>query len=248
MTPASSRPGGSTPRPKLGIVIPLADAEATIEALLARVLVHVRNPDRVFCVLDTVSKDRTRSLVEQTAARDPRVVLVWAPENRCVRDAYFRGYRAAFDDGCQWILEMDGGFSHLPEEIPLFIDGMHRGFDYVGGTRFASGGRHLSPWTRVLVSWGGTVLARCLLHARMTDMTSGFECFNRKAMALVLERGVLSRANFFQTEIRMMMHALRWLEVPIRYQNENYRIGRSSLREALRVLWRLRQDQKKRPS
>jgi hypothetical protein len=80
----------------------------------------------------------------------------------------------------------------------------------------------------------------------MKDMCSGFECFNRKAMGLVLERGVRSRSNFFQTEIRYMMHGLRWKEVPIRYNNANYRVGRSAVREALKLLWAMRQEQKRR--
>lgn len=238
----------ANPRPRLGVLVPLANEEGTILEFLRRVLVHLQSQDRVYCVLDSVSKDQTRSLVSGLAATDPRVALVWAPENRCVVDAYFRGYRAAFADGCEWILEMDGGFSHLPEEIPMFIAGMERGYDYVGGSRFMPGGSHDSPWTRVFISKGGSILANWMLKTRMRDMTSGFECFNRKAMAMVLERGVSSRANFFQTEIRHMMHQLKWLEVPITYSNSNYSVGRSSVREAFRILWRLRCAQKKRQS
>jgi dolichol-phosphate mannosyltransferase len=231
----------SSPRPKLGVLTPLANEEDTVGDFLDRLLVHLLPHDRVFCVLDNMGKDRTKEMVETRAKSDPRVVLVWAPENQCVMDAYFAGYRAAFADGCEWILEMDGGLSHLPEQIPQFIAAMSEGYDYVGGSRYLPGGFHHSPWNRVVVSRGGTILARWLLGARMTDMTSGFECFNRKAMALVLEKGVRSRANFFQTEIRYMMHNLRWKETPITYKNENYHIGRSSIREALRILWSMRQ-------
>jgi len=216
----------------------LANEEATIQDFLRRVVVHLQSQDRVYCVLDKMSKDQTRSIVSGLAAADPRVVSIWAPENRCVVDAYFRGYRAAIEDGCEWILEMDGGFSHLPEEIPQFIVGMEQGYDYVGGS-------HDSPWTRVLISKGGTVLANSVLKTRMRDMTSGFECFNRRAMERVLEQGVTSRANFFQTEIRYMMHQFKWLEVPITYRNSNYRVGRSSVREAFRILWGLRREQQK---
>jgi hypothetical protein len=60
---------------------------------------------------------------------------------------------------------------------------------------------------------------------------------------MVLKNGVQSRANFFQTEIRYMMHQLRWLEVPINYSNECYSIGRSSLRESFRILWNLHKSQ-----
>jgi dolichol-phosphate mannosyltransferase len=90
------------------------------------------------------------------------------------------------------------------------------------------------------------VLTKLLLKTRMTDMTSGFECFNRKAMRLVLEKGVASQANFFQTEIRFLMHRLHWLEVPITYRNTNYHIGRSSVREAFRILWGLYRAKEKK--
>ncbi len=186
-----------------------------------------------------MSKDHTRDLVSCAAGEDSRIILIWAPENRGVMDAYFRGYRAAFDGGCEWILEMDGGFSHLPEQIPQFIAGMETGFDYVGGSRFMTGGCHASPWTRIFISKAGSVLANWLLKTRMTDMTSGFECFTRNAMSQVLKHGVTSKANFFQTEIRYRMHQFNWMEVPITYRNRNYSVGRSSLLEAIRVLWAL---------
>jgi dolichol-phosphate mannosyltransferase len=243
--PAATRPSA---RPKLGVAMPLANEEANINGLLDGVLGHLQPHDRFFCVLDNVCKDKTRDIVAERSTRDPRVVLVWSPKNRCVVDAYFAGYRAAVDDGCEWILEMDGGLNHLPEQIPRFLDAMSEGYDFVGGSRYLPTGSHQSPWNRVLVSRGGTVLARVVLGAKMTDMPSGFECFNRKAMLHVLEKGVESKANFFQTEIRWMMHDFRWREVPINYQNTNFRIGRSSIREAFRLLWQLRRAKKQKRS
>jgi dolichol-phosphate mannosyltransferase len=239
--PAHTENGSLSPqRPKLGLAVPLANEEQTINAFLDQVLVYLQPQDRIYCVLDKMCKDRTKDMISERGTKDPRVVLLWCPQNRCVVDAYFNGYRAAYDTGCEWILEMDGGMSHPPEHIPEFIKGMEAGYDFVGGSRYLPGGTHASPINRVIVSKGGTILARWLLHARMTDMTSGFECFNRKAMKMVLDKGVASRANFFQTEIRYMMHDLRWMEVPIRYSNTNVSIGRSSLREAFRILWQLR--------
>lgn len=229
---------------RLGIIVPLANEEQTIGSFLDRVLARLSPRDRLFCVMDNVCKDRTKTLISERSALDPRVVLVWSPQNRCVVDAYFAGYRAAYDAGCQWILEMDGGLSHLPEEIPQFIAGMEAGYEFVAGSRYLPGACHDSPWTRVLISWGGTLLTRLLLGSKMSDMTSGFECFSRKAMKRVLDQGVASKANFFQTEIRAMMHDFRWLEVPINYHNRCFRVGRSSLREAFRILWQMRRQQR----
>lgn len=226
--------------PRLGLVTPLGNERSGIDSFLSDVLEHLTDEDRWYCVFDSVSKDGTREVVEACSRIDERVVCLWAPHNRCVVDAYFAGYEAAYGAGCRWILEMDAGFSHPPEKIPEFVVAMEEGYEYVGGSRFMPGGAHRSPWTRRCLSYGGTVLARSVLGSRMSDMTSGFECFSRSAMEYVLEHRVRSRANFFQTEIRHMMHRFRWKEIPIVYVNDRARVGRRAIGESFRILAQLR--------
>jgi dolichol-phosphate mannosyltransferase len=235
---------GLSVAPRLGVVIPLANEEEIIDELLRSTTAELSAGDLVFCVLDNVSKDRTRERIERFAGGDSRVRLVWAPENRCVVDAYFRGYREALHAGCRWILEMDGGFSHNPAEIPRFIVAMQQGVDLAAGSRFISGGSHRGSLFRYFVSRGGTVLANLMLGTKMHDMTSGFECFSRRAMQYVVERGVRSRAHFFQTEIRYMLHDWRWVEIPITYTNPSKSVGGQNIREALRILWTLSREPK----
>lgn len=231
---------------KLGIVLPLANEEALVESLLRQILSQLGQHDLVVCVLDNKSRDKTLEIVKQVADRsDPRIVPLWAPENRCVVDAYFRGYHEALRLGCDWILEMDGGFSHRPEEIPRFIAAMTDGADFAAGSRFVSGGTHAGSWRRYWVSRGGTMLTNLLLGTKMRDMTSGFECFSRAALAHVLERGVRSRAHFFQTEIRVMLSSWNWVEVPINYTNPSESVGGAQIKDALRCLWALYRDQRR---
>ena len=227
---------------KLGVVVPLANEEDVVEEFLRRVLAHLAPQDSVFCVLDNVSRDSTRGKIEAFAERDPRVVLVWAPENRCVVDAYFRGYRAALAAGCDWILEMDGGMSHLPEEIPLFLAAMAQGAEFAAGSRFIEGGSHTGRLSRRWLSKGGTVLANLVLGTRMRDMTSGFECFAREALEQVVAKGVRSKAHFFQTAIRFMLRHRRWVEIPITYSAPSSTVGKDKVLEALRNLWQLRRE------
>ncbi|KKU48141.1 hypothetical protein A3H10_03480 [Candidatus Uhrbacteria bacterium RIFCSPLOWO2_12_FULL_46_10] len=229
---------------KLGIVIPLANEEKTIDELLARILKQVPQNTNVFCVLDKISNDETFKKIQEWGEKDPRVVLVWAPEDRCVVDAYFRGYKEALRNECDWILEMDGGLSHQPEEIPLFLRAMEQGFDYVGGSRFMKGSKYLKRRGRYLISLVGTWLTNILLGTKMKDMTSGFECFTREALEYVVKEGVKSRAHFFQTEIRTMMHDFNWVEVPITYRNPSSKVGATNINEALRNLWVLRKKRK----
>ena len=235
--------GGPAPRGReevLGVTVPLANEEDIVEELTARVLKHLLPQDRLFYTLDNVSTDGTRQKIEALSAADPRVMLVWAPQNRCVVDAYFAGYQAAYDYGCDWILEMDGGLSHPPELIPRFVGAMASGADFAAGSRFVKGGSYSGPFKRYLTSKGGSVLANLMLGTKLHDMCSGFECFSRRAMKHVLDRGVRSRRNFFQTEIRFMLRDWNWVEVPIHYRNPSKTLGASPVKEALRNLWWLR--------
>ena len=225
---------------RLAIVVPLANEASTIDEFLRRVAVYLQPCDRLFCVLDRDSKDNTLDRVEQAARSDPRIVPVWAPENRCVVDAYFRGYNEALESGAAWILEMDGGLSHQPEEIPRFLKYLDSEFDYVVGCRFMAGGSHNGSLWRRVVSWGGSFLANFVLGTRMRDMTSGFEMFSRNAMSHVITHGVKSRANFFQTEIKYLLHGWRWVEVPITYYNTCPRVPKGSITESIRLLWSMR--------
>jgi dolichol-phosphate mannosyltransferase len=229
----------------MGVVVPLANEEATIDELTSRILAQLAPQDKIFYVLDNVSKDGTRQRIKELHEQDPRVNEVWAPQNRCVVDAYFAGYRAAMDDGCDWILEMDGGLSHQPEEIPKFVAAMSDGADYAAGSRFAKGGSHNGSLKRYLTSRGGTVLTNLMLGTTMKDMCSGFECFTRRAMSRVLTKGVQSRAHFFQTEIRVMLRDMNWVEIPITYRNPSKGLmGSGPVKEALRNLRRLRKEQR----
>ena len=225
----------------LGVVTPMANEADTAIRFVDEVLANCRTVPRttVFVVLDNVSKDGTRGLLEQYARTEPRLQVVWAPQNRCIVDAYLNGYRAALDAGCDWILEMDAGFSHRPDQIPLFLASIAEGVDCAFGSRFCRSGAYRQSWKRRLVSQGGTWLSNAALGTRLSDMTSGFELFSREALTLVLEKGIHSRAHFFQTEIRAYCHGLRIREVPIVYSNPSPRLGSAAIREALRELARL---------
>ena len=190
-------------------------------------------------VLDRVSTDGTLERLRDHASREPRLRVVWAPENTCIVDAYVRGYREALVD-CDWILEIDSGFSHQPADIPRFIAAMETGADCVFGSRFMAGGSMTGTGLmRQIVSRGGTWLANLLLRTHLHDMTSGFQMFTAPALSAILERGITSRGPFFQTEMKAYCRRLRVVEVPIAYRNASHYIGRAALSDSFSGLWRL---------
>lgn len=223
----------------LGIACPMANEEENCVRFVETMLGECGGfrQARMFVVLDGVSKDRTRALLEELSRREPRLEVVWAPENRCVVDAYMRGYRAALEAGCDWILEIDAGFSHDPREAPLFFSKIAEGYDCAFGTRFGHGGRiEDGSWKRRIISRCGGLLTNLLLGTHLSDMTSGYELFSRATLEMVIRKGVRSRAHFFQTEIKVSCRGLRCAEVPITYRCPSPRLSRKAVQEAFRRL------------
>jgi dolichol-phosphate mannosyltransferase len=224
----------------LGIVCPMANEGDDAVAFCKDVLQYCSGFQKVtfFAVFDHVTKDSSLDRMRELERSESRLQVVWAPENRCVVDAYMRGFKEALAAGSDWILEIDAGFSHQPCDIPQFFDAMEQGMDCVFGSR--SLGRFKdSSLKRRFVSWGGTVLANLLLGTRQTDMTSGFELFSRETLRMTIERGIQSKAHFFQTEIKAYCRNLRYIEVPITYRAASPRLSSSAVTEAFRQLWRL---------
>jgi dolichol-phosphate mannosyltransferase len=226
----------------LGIVCPMANerqkAVEFIDATLAQCdgFKHVT----FFAVLDNVSIDGTVEILRELENQQPKLKIIWAPENKCVVDAYLRGYKEALNAGCDWILEIDASFSHQPYEIPQFFEKMLQGYDCVFGSRFCDGGSMAeSSLKRRLISRGGSIMANLLLGTKLKDMTSGFELFTHQALETVLEKGIKSKAHFFQTEIKAYCRNLKIAELPITYRAPSASVNNAVLRDALVNLSRL---------
>jgi dolichol-phosphate mannosyltransferase len=232
------------PSISLAVITPMANERATAERFVREVAAECApfgfSKFCHFVILDRVSTDGTFEFLRAVGSELPSLKVVYAPENRTVVDAYLRGYREALASGSSWILEIDAGFSHSPQDIPVLFQAMSAGYDCVFGSRFCAGGHMLdAPLRRYLISKGGSVAAKLLLGTKLSDMTSGFELFTREALEAILARGILSRGPFFQTEIKAFARGMKICEVPIQYRSPSHVVGSSALQDALAGLHRL---------
>jgi len=227
---------------KLGIVCPMANEKDTTEDFVRAVHGKCEGFKEVvfFVIFDKSCKDGTYDLLKNLDNKPEALRVIWAPENTCVVDAYIRGYREAINTGCDWILEIDAGFSHQPEEIPRFFEKMVDGFDCVFGSRFCKGGSFSeSPLSRRIISRGGSIAANLLLGTKLKDMTSGFEMFTRGALEKVLDKGINSRGHFFQTEIKTYCRKMKIAEVPISYRAPSQNVTGGVLLDSFKNLFGL---------
>ena len=220
-------------------VIPLANEEAELPKLAAalRAVMDAMKGGKIYFIIDRVSKDRTLECCEKLATEDPRFVTKWIPENRNVVDAYINGFRAALKDDHEIFIEMDGGLSHDPRAIPAFLRALNEGNDCAFGSRYINGGSMVdSPLGRRVLSKGGTILARWLLGAKLADMTSGFQGFRRAVLEDLVEYPLLSKAHFYQTELRPLLRNQKLIEVPIHYRAPSPSVSKGAVRNSVTVL------------
>ncbi|MBL0047338.1 MAG: glycosyltransferase [Bacteroidetes bacterium] len=192
---------------------------------------------KAYLVVDNASKDRTLQLCQNLSREDNRFETVWAPENKNVVDAYIRGYREAYKNKHEFIIEMDAGMSHDPNSIPMFLRVLNEGNECAFGSRFMNGGSMGdSPFTRRTLSKMGTVLSNILLGTKLYDMTSGFQGFHAKVVGELLNYQLLSKAHFYQTEVRYLMRKKRFAEVPIHYQAPSPSVSQKAISNSISVL------------
>jgi len=221
------------------IIIPMANEEREFTAftrVLATVLGRLRS-GTVYFVVDGASKDNTLNICRELSVADKRFVTIWAPENRNVVDAYLRGYREAYEKGHDIIIEMDAGLSHDPRSIPMFLRVLNEGNECAFGSRFINGG---SIWQssakRTFLSRIGTILANTLLGTKLDDMTSGYQGFHRSVVGEFLAFKLLSKAHFYQTELRYLLRKKRYAEIPIHYCAPSPSVSKRAIVNSIQVL------------
>ena len=214
------------------IVMPVANEGDTMASLLDRILALPYDNLLVYPVVDDYSTDNTADIIRSYESTG-RVKCIYYKESRGVISCYLEGFRRAMADGAERIIEMDGGGSHKPEEIPQFIEKLDEGYDCVWGSRFTTGGgTDHQPMYRRFLSSGGTILSNAVLGTKLKDMTSGFDAF-------------LSTGHMYQTEMRYYCRNYTTVEVPIHYTGSTSSLKMKSVTEALKILFMLKENEKK---
>ncbi len=195
-------------------------------------------------VVDDNSPDGTGELADELARVFPFVHVLHRERKEGLGRAYCAGFAWALGRHYEFIFEMDGDFSHDPEDIPAFLHAAANA-DLVLGTRYRDGIRVINwPLSRLLLSLSAAKYVRLVTGMPFSDPTGGFKCFRRRALeSLNLDR-VRSNGYSFQIEIthKLWRQGMRVAEVPIifrdRFQGSS-KMSRRIVWEALVMVWRL---------
>ena len=161
----------SAEHPKISIVTPMHNEKECIREFHSRVtaVLSSRGESYEIVLVDDGSTDPTPEIMRELCASDPAVTGVFLSRNRGQCTAIYAGLQHSRGD---YVVVMDGDLQHKPEELPLLLDEMDKGWDMVKGRRT---NREESLLLRRIPSKAANYLMRATSKCPVRDM-GGFSC------------------------------------------------------------------------
>jgi glycosyltransferase involved in cell wall biosynthesis len=192
-------------------VVPAYNEAATIGAVVSAI--HQHAPEFDVLVIDDGSTDDTRAIAESLGAR-----VLRHPFNLGIGGAVQSGFTFALEHGYDYMVQVDGDGQHDPGEISRLRATMEADptLDMVCGSRFLSEDiEYPAPISRRTGIHVFAFLLSLFVHQRVSDPTSGFRLYNRRAIELFAHD---YPHDYPEVEAILMLHhhRLRMQEAPVR--------------------------------
>jgi dolichol-phosphate mannosyltransferase len=164
------------------VMIPTYNEAENIAGLIKDILALQVPYDLQVLVADDNSPDGTWKIVQGLARRNRRVHILRRMKRRGRGAGGIDGFRESLRRGADYVVEMDGDYSHQPGHIPALLQAAG-GYDLVLGSRFIAGGRDADrSLLRRLITRLVRAFIRSRFHLPVRDVSSGFRVFRRRTL------------------------------------------------------------------
>jgi len=181
------------------VVMPTFNEAKSLASTVGGLLKEIAGVDVL--VVDDNSQDGTAGIADSLAINHSRVSVLHRPNKLGLGPAYIDGFRYAFANGYEVVVEMDADGSHQATDLPGILLATTDA-DLVIGSRWITGGSVQNwPITRVLLSKFGNLYARLMLGTHIFDMTSGFRAYQASFLQKLIDSPVSSQGYSFQVEL-----------------------------------------------
>jgi glycosyltransferase involved in cell wall biosynthesis len=192
-------------------VVPAYNEQETVGRVIGSL--HEHAPDFDVLVIDDGSTDTTREVGRAAGA-----TVVRHPFNLGIGGAVQSGFVYASERGYDYMVQVDGDGQHCADQIPKLRREMEtdRRVDMVCGSRFLTKEREYpAPVSRRTGIHIFAFMLSRIIGQRVSDPTSGFRLYNRRAIALFARD---YPHDYPEVEAVLMVHhhRLRMTEVPVR--------------------------------
>ena len=236
--------------PKVLIIIPTYNEIENIKAVIEAVFINIKNVH--ILVVDGFSTDGTPAIVEEIQKGNPNCVhLIRQNRKSGLAIAYITGFQWAMNEGYEFICQLDADLSHNPVYLLPMLEILKKGeIDFIVGSRSIEGGGVIGwSYFRHLISRGGSLYTKRLLHIPIKDMTGGFNFWNRKVLESMPFEDFISIGYSIQIEMKTRAYRMNYhfKEFPIIFRERekgNSKMSLAVFMEAIVVVWILRKTRK----
>lgn len=223
---------------KLSVLMPVYNEERTLEEIVKRVLAQrisgIQTLELV--IVDDCSRDRSREIMRELAARHPEIVAVFQEKNGGKGSAIRAAIARATGDIA---LVQDADLEYDPRDYPALLRPILDGdADVVYGTRFQThGARRVLYFKHALGNKLLTFLSNLFTDLYLTDMETCYKVFRMSVLKTIPIR---SKCFGIEPEItaKIAKRGLRVYEVPISYRGRTYAEGKKiGWRDGVHALW-----------
>ena len=221
-------------------IIPAYNEEDTIREVVERAIKYTD-----VCVVNDNSRDSTPIILEKLKNKyGHQLHVIHHQKNTHIPQGIKDGMSFAVTAKYPWVITMDAGMSHNPDELQNFI--IHPFCDLLIGARHSPQG---VPLYRKLISFLG---ARVMNYAmskgkfdffgpRVGDCTSGFRRYSQKMFSEISVRPHRSVSFDFHMEALSIVNELNGTikEINITYNFSNSSFNRNVLKQAINFAWSL---------
>lgn len=190
--------------PEVSVVVPVFNEENTLRELYDAVAVALAGERFELVLVNDGSRDGSRAILHELAARHPEVVAVELARNFGQHPAVLAGFSVARG---RYVVTLDADLQNPPSEIPRILAELRTGHDVVGSVRE----NRQDPWLRKQVSALVNKVATASMGVGMSDYGCMLRGYSREVTDEILE---LAEQSAFIPALAMMI-ARDPVEIPV---------------------------------
>lgn len=197
-------------------------------------------PNTKIFIVDDSNLNENKKL-KKIISRRRNITLISRLKKLGRGSAVFDGFKEAIKNkNIKFIFEMDSDLAHDPKEMSRFIKKINsEEFDLIIGSRYLPGGRimNIAP-NRTIASRLINKFLYYWLGIGLSDHTSGFRLYNRRAIEFLLNRGIKSKGFITLSETAYILYLGNFKigEVPITWNYRKYGKSNVNTMELIRSL------------
>jgi dolichol-phosphate mannosyltransferase len=191
-------------------------------------------------IVNDRSTDGTSEFLKIAKKNCENLIILERKSKLGLNTAYDHALNFAKKNNYNYLITFDADLQHDVMMIPKFYKNLKTN-NFVIGSRYITGGQSKLSGIRYLLSFYGNKIIKLFFNSKITEFTTSFRGFDKKAINFLHENKVKSSGYSFMMECIhvMIKKKLKIKEIPIIFHERKYGISKLPKIEIFRAIFNL---------